>query len=1112
MRISANFVFESIFIIKISAVLFSINLSAESQEATLVTNKKLEVSLWAKEPILKNPVALSFDNQGKLYVVETARRSTVDIDIRAHKEWIIDDLANQSVDDLRHFFRTKMAPELSEKNAPWLKDLNQDGIHDWRDLMQVKERVHLLVDSNGDGAADKAQVFFEGFNEEINGVVAGIMPNEKDVLVTIYPDLWRLRDNDGDGVADEKESLFRGFGVHAAFDGHDIHGLTWGPDGKIYFSVGDNGFSVINKEGKKLHYPNTGGVLRMDPDYSNLEVFAYGLRNVQEIAFDKYGNLFSVDNDGDLEDERERFVYITEGSDSGWRLNWQFRTKGWAKYTEQPDYNPWTAGGMWKPYFKGQPAHITPPLSNYSVGPGGFKYNPGTALNDQYKDFFFCVQFPVKKITAFKAKPKGAYFKMIDEHVFHSGLMASAVNFSPNGGIYIADWDGMWSPNDRGAIYKMDDPLLSSHPIREQVKQILHDGPERYSIHQLLNQLKNPDQRVRLQAQFELVRRNEINPMLNVAVDKSANQLARIHSLWGISQAKGKGISKLDEELPFSDDDPEIRAQAAKVAGELKIQSATNTLIQLLNDQSPRVQFFAALALGKCGNNLAIGPLLDLLEKNNGEDAFIRHACVMGLIGIGDIESLVATSNHPSTAVRIGAILALRRLKSSKITAFLSDPDVYAQREAASAIHDDFSIPPALPGLAQRLNESDLPNDEAIIRRAISSNLRLGQEYNATRLIQYASNTLNSASMRIEALESLADWNNQPFLDRVEGRVRQRMPSNPKFADEILTKYLPQLLTDTDEYISAAASQIASERNLEIDEKILTKWIRSPEKSDSIRSGALVVLDKRNAKNITSLVNYALSSEAHQLRIMAWGILSERNIKLFLSKIDRQFWDLPLIEQQNILQILSSLDNPKAIRLLQESLERLIKKTLPKELQLDVLEAVNGKQKSSFIFQLTNYKNSLEKDDPLSKYRPALFGGDKNKGKDIYTNHVSAQCIRCHDAGGKEKQVGPPLDGIGSKFDREYILQSLIDPNAIISKGFETIAIELKDDEFISGKLEDETTEELTLRIVSGKLVKIDKSKIKFKERIKTSSMPPMGAILKPKEIRNLVEYLASKK
>lgn len=364
-------------------------------------DRGLQMEVWAREPLLINPVALSFDEKGRLYVVETARRGTVDIDIRAHKDWVKEDLGSDSIPRQIELFRRWMSPGKSRENRSWLKDRNEDGSHDWRDLTTVKERVHLIEDTDGDGLADKSRVFAEGFNKENNGAAAGVMPFADHVYYTVYPDIWRLEDTDGDGVSDQNTSMFRGFGVHAAYDGHDIHGLTVGPDGKIYFSVGDNGTSVVTQEGRHLHYPNTGGVLRMNPDGSDLEFFATGLRNVQEIAFDDFGNLFSVDNDGDVRGERERFVYITEGSDSGWRLNWQFRTKGWSPHTGMPIYSPWIEEKMWVPHHTGQPAHITPPLSNYSVGPGGFKYNPGTALNEAYKGFFFWLNFLSKKSRPF---------------------------------------------------------------------------------------------------------------------------------------------------------------------------------------------------------------------------------------------------------------------------------------------------------------------------------------------------------------------------------------------------------------------------------------------------------------------------------------------------------------------------------------------------------------------------------------------------------------------------------------------------------------------------------------------------------------------------------------
>ena len=598
-------------------------------------DKSLKLTLWAKQPMLKNPVALSFDNQGRLFVVETARRGTVDVDIRSHKDWVIDDLSSETIDDIRRLFRTKMAPSLSEQNKSWLQDRNQDGSHDWRDLTTVKERLHLLQDTNDDGKADVAKVYAEGFNQEINGVIAGVLPYRGDVFATIYPDVWKLNDIDGDGYADKKEVFFHGFGVHAAFDGHDLHGLTVGPDGKLYFSVGDNGFSVRTQEGKLLHHPNTGGVLRCNCDGSDLEVFAIGLRNVQELAFDDYGNLFSVDNDGDIREERERFVYITEGSDSGWRLNWQFKKGGWPERTKTPQYCPWIDEKLWLPHWKGQAAYITPPMSEFSVGPGGFKYNPGTALNNRYKGYFFLCEFPVQKITAFTTKPRGAYFEMSDDHTFLFGMMASAINFGPDGSMYIADWDGKWQPNELGSIWAVDDPVLRKSKTRLEVSRLLRDGFGSHTVPFLLKLLSHADQRIRLEAQFELARRNKFDELLDVATGTKAQLLARVHAMWGLGQLtiSDRKTTRLGRQLPFGDTSFEIRAQAAKLAGTLKIRSAAGSLVKLLKDNNARVQFHAAMALGRAGNRSTVPSLLTLLEHNDDQDAYIRHAAIMGLVG-----------------------------------------------------------------------------------------------------------------------------------------------------------------------------------------------------------------------------------------------------------------------------------------------------------------------------------------------------------------------------------------------------------------------------------------------------------------------------------------------
>ncbi len=373
----------------------------------------LERSIVAQQPLLQNPVSVSVDVDGTIYVTETARRKVADLDIREfYKEgWVEHDVSLTSVEEKQAFFRSELDGSKKFEEAS-LEDWNKDGKIDHKDLTSITEKIVRITDEDGDGKYDASNVFAEDFNTEVTGIAAGTLAWRGDVYATIAPDLWKLRDTTGDGKADKRESIAHGFGVHIAYAGHDMHGLTLGPDGMIYWTIGDKGVNVTSKEGVNHFAPHEGAVLRCYPDGSGFEIFARGLRNPQEIAFDQYGNIFSVDNDSDREGERERFLHITEGSDTGWRNYYQYRT---------PKYNPWMAESLSVPKGNYQPAYITPTNLNYSDGPAGFAFNPGTALNEKYHNAFFVTEFPKGVIRSFKVKPKGATFEITDDHEVLSG-------------------------------------------------------------------------------------------------------------------------------------------------------------------------------------------------------------------------------------------------------------------------------------------------------------------------------------------------------------------------------------------------------------------------------------------------------------------------------------------------------------------------------------------------------------------------------------------------------------------------------------------------------------------------------------------------------------------
>ena len=368
----------------------------EEQTVAVELTEGFDLKLWAPGPLLANAVAISFDNNGTAYVSETSRRKSSDIDIRSHRDWMTEDLALQTIEDTEAFHKQKLDPSLSDQNT-WQEDFNKDGSHDYKDLMVQTEYVRRVWDSDGDGRADASSIFANSFNNMLTGVAAGILYHDDEVFVTAAPDLWKIKDTNGDHVADQQESISHGYGIHIAYAGHDMSGLTMGPDGKLYWSIGDIGVNVVDKNGKRWAYPNQGAVMRCYPDGSDFEVFAHGLRNPQELAFDQYGNLISVDNDGDHAGEHERFVHILEGSDSGWRINWQF-----GKYNQPNEqYKIWMDEKLYVPHFPGQAAYLLPPLALAPDGPAGLAFNPGTALGERWNDYFFASYF---KGSAAKSK------------------------------------------------------------------------------------------------------------------------------------------------------------------------------------------------------------------------------------------------------------------------------------------------------------------------------------------------------------------------------------------------------------------------------------------------------------------------------------------------------------------------------------------------------------------------------------------------------------------------------------------------------------------------------------------------------------------------------------
>src|SRR5258706_511485 len=193
-----------------------------------------EVRLFAAEPDVINPVAMTWDERGRLWVLELYEY-----------------------------------PLGAPKGA------------------KPRDRVKILEDTDGDGRADKVTVFVDGLN-----LATGLLLGNGGVYVGQAPDFLFFEDTNGDDVADRKTVLKTGFGLD---DRHELlNGFTWGPDGWLYMTQGVFTHSKVRNPDD----PNGNGVTvdaavaRYHPRTKKFEVFADGTSNPWGVDFDRTGNAF----------------------------------------------------------------------------------------------------------------------------------------------------------------------------------------------------------------------------------------------------------------------------------------------------------------------------------------------------------------------------------------------------------------------------------------------------------------------------------------------------------------------------------------------------------------------------------------------------------------------------------------------------------------------------------------------------------------------------------------------------------------------------------------------------------------------------------------------------
>jgi len=221
-----------------------------------------------------------------------------------------------------------------------------------------------------------------------------------------------------------------------------------------------------------------------------------------------------------------------------------------------------------------------------------------------------------------------------------------------------------------------------------------------------------------------------------------------------------------------------------------------------------------------------------------------------------------------------------------------------------------------------------------------------------------------------------------------------------------------------------------------------------------------------------------------------------------------------LREKQTAIATIGELPVPEADTVILAQLDLLDAGKLPPALDLDVIEAAAKRHDPAIKHRLEEREAKLaQSKDPLAKWRDCLEGGNAKHGHEVFAEKAEAACMRCHKFKGEGGDVGPDLAKISRPKDRDYILESIVDPNAKIAPGYDSVVLTLNDGNVLLGVLNAESPDELTItNVVDGKRQTIKTADIKERAHAPSPMPPGLGEVLGKHDLRDVVEFLATGK
>ena len=541
-----------------------------------ILHKALDISLVASEPDIIDPVALTFDHNCRLYVVE-----------------------------MRDY----------PNGVPYEK---KGGT------------IKLLSDTNGDGRFNKITLFATNISYPTSATAW-----KDGILVAAPPDIVYLKDTDGDGVSDERETLISGFKLGVTDS--NFNSLRWNLDNWIHGANGGNGGNIYFNGKDEVKTPLKNLDFRFNPDIRRVETTSqtgggFGL------VFNEWGHSFTTYNIDYLQQRIIPQNYIdhaqnlrpfeaTRNISRHGKMARIFpisEPETRVNHPEQAGYFS-SAGGMGYLGIDGYPEDLSGSVFICDVVGNLIHRNILTLNGGAYsalrsptekKSEFFASSDNHFRPTAVELGPDGALYiaDMQRSIIEHPDYIPNKIKQRVN----IREGD------KRGRIYRIT-PKSKLSSIKPNISPI--------KIQNIEEEFKNPNQWRRLTAQ-RLIYENQdrsLSPRLRKLISDK-NDFARLHALWSL-----KGLEVIEPEdilVGLSDTNPKIRENVIRIAeasgffGDPLIQKK---LISLADDTDPTVRFQLALTLGKMEASASTQRALQSIYFRDHMDMWTRKAVFCSL-------------------------------------------------------------------------------------------------------------------------------------------------------------------------------------------------------------------------------------------------------------------------------------------------------------------------------------------------------------------------------------------------------------------------------------------------------------------------------------------------